>query len=164
MIQGLKFPRDASRLFIILVLDWTSNNKRGRKIRPSNMKTILLLSFKKCSFHVLLIKMKAVSEEQRVSLFLQKEKFRIYDEYCSNHEKAQKVLLDLNKIRTVRTFLLVNELRTGDGLLALSPALCSPRAACLWLQAVPGVPGGFQRRGCLLQLCAAALGSCVTHR
>ncbi|NWT03662.1 PREX2 protein, partial [Mionectes macconnelli] len=35
-----------------------------------------------------------------------KEKFRIYDEYCSNHEKAQKVLLDLNKIRTVRTFLL----------------------------------------------------------
>ncbi|XP_005150847.1 phosphatidylinositol 3,4,5-trisphosphate-dependent Rac exchanger 2 protein [Melopsittacus undulatus] len=35
-----------------------------------------------------------------------KEKFRIYDEYCSNHEKAQKILLDLNKIRTVRTFLL----------------------------------------------------------
>ncbi|XP_064026562.1 phosphatidylinositol 3,4,5-trisphosphate-dependent Rac exchanger 2 protein isoform X1 [Pogoniulus pusillus] len=35
-----------------------------------------------------------------------KEKFRIYDEYCSNHEKAQKVLLDLNKIRTVRAFLL----------------------------------------------------------
>ncbi|OXB56632.1 hypothetical protein ASZ78_016187 [Callipepla squamata] len=37
---------------------------------------------------------------------VKKEKFRIYDEYCSNHEKAQKVLLDLNKIRTVRTFLL----------------------------------------------------------
>ncbi|XP_068018630.1 phosphatidylinositol 3,4,5-trisphosphate-dependent Rac exchanger 2 protein isoform X2 [Melanerpes formicivorus] len=35
-----------------------------------------------------------------------KEQFRIYDEYCSNHEKAQKVLLDLNKIRTVRAFLL----------------------------------------------------------
>lgn len=54
------------------------------------------------------------SEEQCISLFLQKEKFRIYDEYCSNHEKAQKVLLDLNKIRTVRTFLLVNKLPTVD--------------------------------------------------
>lgn len=50
------------------------------------------------------------SEKQCLFLFLQKEKFRIYDEYCSNHEKAQKVLLDLNKIRTVRTFLLVNKL------------------------------------------------------
>lgn len=50
------------------------------------------------------------TEEQSISLLLQKEKFRIYDEYCSNHEKAQKVLLDLNKIRTVRTFLLVNKL------------------------------------------------------
>ncbi|XP_040288462.1 phosphatidylinositol 3,4,5-trisphosphate-dependent Rac exchanger 2 protein isoform X2 [Bufo bufo] len=39
--------------------------------------------------------------------FLQfKERFAIYDEYCSNHEKAQKLLLELNKIRTVRTFLL----------------------------------------------------------
>lgn len=37
-----------------------------------------------------------------------KDKFRIYDEYCSNHEKAQKLLLELNKIRTIRTFLLVS--------------------------------------------------------
>ena len=29
---------------------------------------------------------------------LQKDKFRIYDEYCSNHEKAQKLLFELNKI------------------------------------------------------------------
>ncbi|XP_043735083.1 phosphatidylinositol 3,4,5-trisphosphate-dependent Rac exchanger 2 protein isoform X2 [Cervus elaphus] len=35
-----------------------------------------------------------------------KDKFRIYDEYCSNHEKAQKLLSELNKIRTIRTFLL----------------------------------------------------------
>ncbi|XP_053571076.1 phosphatidylinositol 3,4,5-trisphosphate-dependent Rac exchanger 2 protein [Bombina bombina] len=35
-----------------------------------------------------------------------KDRFGIYDEYCSNHEKAQKLLLELNKIRTVRTFLL----------------------------------------------------------
>ncbi|KAH0617654.1 hypothetical protein JD844_016114 [Phrynosoma platyrhinos] len=37
---------------------------------------------------------------------VKKDRFRIYDEYCSNHEKAQKLLLELNKIRTVRTFLL----------------------------------------------------------
>ncbi|KAM9308556.1 phosphatidylinositol 3,4,5-trisphosphate-dependent Rac exchanger 2 protein [Gastrophryne carolinensis] len=41
------------------------------------------------------------------SCFLRfKERFAIYDEYCSNHEKALKLLLELNKIRTVRTFLL----------------------------------------------------------
>lgn len=44
----------------------------------------------------------------RFSLISQKDKFRIYDEYCSNHEKAQKLLLELNKIRTIRTFLLVS--------------------------------------------------------
>lgn len=43
-------------------------------------------------------------------LNFQKDKFRIYDEYCSNHEKAQKLLLELNKIRTIRTFLLVRML------------------------------------------------------
>ncbi|KAL1006309.1 hypothetical protein UPYG_G00070610 [Umbra pygmaea] len=32
--------------------------------------------------------------------------FQIYDEYCGNHEKAQKLLLELNKIRSVRTCLL----------------------------------------------------------
>uniref|UniRef100_A0A8C2BD69 Phosphatidylinositol-3,4,5-trisphosphate-dependent Rac exchange factor 2 n=1 Tax=Cyprinus carpio TaxID=7962 RepID=A0A8C2BD69_CYPCA len=33
-------------------------------------------------------------------------RFQIYDEYCGNHEKAQRLLLELNKIRTVRTLLL----------------------------------------------------------
>nr|KAF6300808.1 phosphatidylinositol-3,4,5-trisphosphate dependent Rac exchange factor 2 [Myotis myotis] len=42
-----------------------------------------------------------------------KDKFRIYDEYCSNHEKAQKLLLELNKIRTIRTFLLNCMLLSG---------------------------------------------------
>ncbi|XP_044931768.1 phosphatidylinositol 3,4,5-trisphosphate-dependent Rac exchanger 2 protein-like [Mustela putorius furo] len=37
-----------------------------------------------------------------------KDKFRIYDEYCSNHEKAEKLVLELNKIRTICTFLLVS--------------------------------------------------------
>ncbi|MBN3279313.1 PREX2 protein, partial [Polyodon spathula] len=39
--------------------------------------------------------------------FLQfRNRFQIYDEYCSNHEKAQRLLLEMNKIRTVRTCLL----------------------------------------------------------
>lgn len=47
-----------------------------------------------------------------VSLFLflwllQRSRFQIYDEYCGNHEKAQRLLLELNKIRSVRTCLLV---------------------------------------------------------
>ncbi|XP_041923432.1 phosphatidylinositol 3,4,5-trisphosphate-dependent Rac exchanger 2 protein [Alosa sapidissima] len=35
-----------------------------------------------------------------------KERLQIYDEYCGNQEKAQRLLLELNKIRTVRTCLL----------------------------------------------------------
>ncbi|KAF0028123.1 hypothetical protein F2P81_019210 [Scophthalmus maximus] len=35
-----------------------------------------------------------------------KSSFQIYDEYCGNHEKAQRLLLELNKIRSVRTCLL----------------------------------------------------------
>ena len=37
----------------------------------------------------------------------QRSVFQIYDEYCGNHEKAQRLLLELNKIRSVRTCLLV---------------------------------------------------------
>uniref|UniRef100_A0A669BAQ4 Phosphatidylinositol 3,4,5-trisphosphate-dependent Rac exchanger 2 protein n=1 Tax=Oreochromis niloticus TaxID=8128 RepID=A0A669BAQ4_ORENI len=35
-----------------------------------------------------------------------RSRFQIYDEYCGNHEKAQRLLLELNKIRNVRTCLL----------------------------------------------------------
>ncbi|XP_057680467.1 phosphatidylinositol 3,4,5-trisphosphate-dependent Rac exchanger 2 protein [Corythoichthys intestinalis] len=35
-----------------------------------------------------------------------RQRFQIYDEYCGNHEKAQRLLLELNKIRSVRTCLL----------------------------------------------------------
>ncbi|XP_036388969.1 phosphatidylinositol 3,4,5-trisphosphate-dependent Rac exchanger 1 protein-like [Megalops cyprinoides] len=40
-------------------------------------------------------------------VFLQfKSKFSVYGEYCSNHEKALRLLMELNKIPNVRTFLL----------------------------------------------------------
>ncbi|MEQ2224316.1 Phosphatidylinositol 3,4,5-trisphosphate-dependent Rac exchanger 2 protein [Ilyodon furcidens] len=35
-----------------------------------------------------------------------RSRFQIYDEYCGNHEKAQRLLLELNKTRGVRTCLL----------------------------------------------------------
>lgn len=41
-------------------------------------------------------------------LALQKDKFCVYEEYCSNHEKALRLLVELNKIPTVRAFLLVS--------------------------------------------------------
>lgn len=41
---------------------------------------------------------------------LQKDKFCVYEEYCSNHEKALRLLVELNKIPTVRAFLLVSSL------------------------------------------------------
>uniref|UniRef100_A0A8C5DXN0 Phosphatidylinositol 3,4,5-trisphosphate-dependent Rac exchanger 1 protein-like n=1 Tax=Gouania willdenowi TaxID=441366 RepID=A0A8C5DXN0_GOUWI len=40
-------------------------------------------------------------------IFLQfKESFSVYGEYCSNHEKALRLLMELNKIPNIRTFLL----------------------------------------------------------
>jgi len=41
---------------------------------------------------------------------LQRERFSVYGEYCSNHEKALRLLMELNKIPQVRTFLLVSTL------------------------------------------------------
>ncbi|XP_066558908.1 phosphatidylinositol 3,4,5-trisphosphate-dependent Rac exchanger 1 protein [Amia ocellicauda] len=40
-------------------------------------------------------------------VFLQfKDRFCVYEEYCSNHEKALRLLMELNKIPNIRTFLL----------------------------------------------------------
>ncbi|XP_023185695.1 phosphatidylinositol 3,4,5-trisphosphate-dependent Rac exchanger 1 protein isoform X1 [Xiphophorus maculatus] len=40
-------------------------------------------------------------------VFLQfKQSFSVYGEYCSNHEKALRLLMELNKIPNIRTFLL----------------------------------------------------------
>ncbi|XP_069808805.1 phosphatidylinositol 3,4,5-trisphosphate-dependent Rac exchanger 1 protein [Dendropsophus ebraccatus] len=35
-----------------------------------------------------------------------KDRFCVYEEYCSNHEKALRLLMELNKVPTVRAFLL----------------------------------------------------------
>lgn len=45
-----------------------------------------------------------------VTLFspLQRDRFSVYGEYCGNHEKALRLLMELNKIPHVRTFLLVS--------------------------------------------------------
>ncbi len=41
-------------------------------------------------------------------LSLQRDRFSVYGEYCSNHEKALRLLMELNKIPHIRTFLLVS--------------------------------------------------------
>lgn len=42
------------------------------------------------------------------ALVLQKDKFCVYEEYCSNHEKALRLLVELNKVPAARAFLLVS--------------------------------------------------------
>ncbi|XP_039768814.1 phosphatidylinositol 3,4,5-trisphosphate-dependent Rac exchanger 1 protein, partial [Ornithorhynchus anatinus] len=47
------------------------------------------------------------SHHELGNVFLKfKDKFCVYEEYCSNHEKALRLLMELNKIPTVRAFLL----------------------------------------------------------
>lgn len=47
------------------------------------------------------------SQHELGTVFLKfKDKFFVYEEYCSNHEKALRLLMELNKIPAVRAFLL----------------------------------------------------------
>ncbi|XP_053103454.1 phosphatidylinositol 3,4,5-trisphosphate-dependent Rac exchanger 1 protein isoform X2 [Hemicordylus capensis] len=47
------------------------------------------------------------SQHELGDVFLKfKDKFFVYEEYCSNHEKALRLLMELNKIPPVRAFLL----------------------------------------------------------
>lgn len=47
------------------------------------------------------------SHHQLGLIFLKfKERFCVYEEYCSNHEKALRLLMELNKVPNVRAFLL----------------------------------------------------------
>ncbi|KAL2763586.1 phosphatidylinositol 3,4,5-trisphosphate-dependent Rac exchanger 1 protein [Daubentonia madagascariensis] len=47
------------------------------------------------------------SQHELGNVFLRfKDKFCVYEEYCSNHEKALRLLVELNKIPAVRAFLL----------------------------------------------------------
>ncbi|XP_075757353.1 phosphatidylinositol 3,4,5-trisphosphate-dependent Rac exchanger 1 protein isoform X3 [Pelodiscus sinensis] len=47
------------------------------------------------------------SQHELGNVFLKfKDKFSVYEEYCSNHEKALRLLMELNKIPAVRAFLL----------------------------------------------------------
>uniref|UniRef100_A0A673VIP1 Phosphatidylinositol 3,4,5-trisphosphate-dependent Rac exchanger 1 protein n=1 Tax=Suricata suricatta TaxID=37032 RepID=A0A673VIP1_SURSU len=51
------------------------------------------------------------SQHELGNVFLKfKDKFCVYEEYCSNHEKALRLLVELNKIPTVRAFLLGSNL------------------------------------------------------
>lgn len=62
-----------------------------------------------------------VSCLSQLCLVLQKDKFCVYEEYCSNHEKALRLLVELNKVPAVRAFLLVS----------VPPPSLHPSPACL---------------------------------
>nr|XP_033789868.1 phosphatidylinositol 3,4,5-trisphosphate-dependent Rac exchanger 2 protein isoform X2 [Geotrypetes seraphini] len=77
------------------------------KMLFSNLEDILAIHREFLAFVDAYLQPEPNAHQEVGKCFLQfKDRFRIYDEYCSNHEKAQKLLLELNKIRTVRTFLL----------------------------------------------------------
>ncbi|XP_006633961.2 phosphatidylinositol 3,4,5-trisphosphate-dependent Rac exchanger 2 protein [Lepisosteus oculatus] len=77
------------------------------KMLFSNIEEILLIHREFLSMVEELLQPEPGAHHELGHCFLQfRYRFQIYDEYCSNHEKAQRLLLELNKIRTVRTFLL----------------------------------------------------------
>lgn len=67
-----------------------------------------------------------------LALVLQKDKFCVYEEYCSNHEKALRLLVELNKVPAVRAFLLVST----PPLPLSTPSLLDLPTAPIW-----GFPG-----------------------
>ncbi|XP_044151841.1 phosphatidylinositol 3,4,5-trisphosphate-dependent Rac exchanger 1 protein isoform X1 [Bufo gargarizans] len=77
------------------------------KILFSNMEDILQVH---CNFLAALesrLHPEPHPQHELGNLFLQfKERFCVYEEYCSNHEKALRLLMELNKVPTVRAFLL----------------------------------------------------------
>ncbi|MBN3309670.1 PREX2 protein, partial [Amia calva] len=77
------------------------------KVLFSNIEEILLVHRDFLSMVEELLQPEPNAHHEIGRCFLQfRNRFQIYDEYCSNHEKAQRLLLELNKIRTVRTCLL----------------------------------------------------------
>ncbi|CAN2389839.1 Rac guanyl-nucleotide exchange factor activity [Pristimantis euphronides] len=77
------------------------------KILFSNMEDILQVH---CDFLAVLesrLQPEPQPQHELGSVFLQfKDRFCVYEEYCSNHEKALKLLIELNKLPAVRAFLL----------------------------------------------------------
>ncbi|MGH0131110.1 UNVERIFIED_CONTAM: hypothetical protein FKN15_009752 [Acipenser sinensis] len=83
-----------------------------------------------------------LSDYLTIEQLVKRNRFQIYDEYCSNHEKAQRLLLEMNKIRTVRTCLLVKMLGHSEavkwlplekkGMTVMLPQLSYSQMPCQW--------------------------------
>ncbi|XP_030319020.1 phosphatidylinositol 3,4,5-trisphosphate-dependent Rac exchanger 1 protein isoform X5 [Calypte anna] len=77
------------------------------KILFSNIEDILGVHKEFLAALELCLQPEPQSQHELGNVFLKfKDKFFVYEEYCSNHEKALRLLMELNKIPTVRTFLL----------------------------------------------------------
>ncbi|PKU37649.1 phosphatidylinositol -trisphosphate-dependent rac exchanger 1 protein [Limosa lapponica baueri] len=83
------------------------------KILFSNIEDILGVHKEFLTALELCLQPEPQSQHELGNVFLKfKDKFFVYEEYCSNHEKALRLLMELNKIPTVRTFLLELAKRT----------------------------------------------------
>lgn len=68
--------------------------------------------------------------QRMLFFFLQKDKFSVYEEYCSNHEKALRLLMELNKIPAVRTCLLVSSFSSILHLTIRFCIVCTVQLSC----------------------------------
>uniref|UniRef100_A0A8C9YLE2 Phosphatidylinositol 3,4,5-trisphosphate-dependent Rac exchanger 2 protein n=1 Tax=Sander lucioperca TaxID=283035 RepID=A0A8C9YLE2_SANLU len=86
---------------------FTQENETPKQVLFSNIEEILAVHKDFLSMVEELLQPEPHAHHEIGRCFLHfKSRFQIYDEYCGNHEKAQRLLLELNKIRSVRTCLL----------------------------------------------------------
>uniref|UniRef100_A0A8C2L3W9 Phosphatidylinositol-3,4,5-trisphosphate-dependent Rac exchange factor 1 n=1 Tax=Cyprinus carpio TaxID=7962 RepID=A0A8C2L3W9_CYPCA len=100
-VRNLAFLQSVSRL--------GSNDElcKNRRILFSNIESILEVHFEFLSTLDASLQPEPQAHHSLGHVFLKfRDRFSVYGEYCSNHEKALRLLMELNKIPYVRTFLL----------------------------------------------------------
>lgn len=97
-------PSAMSHVYSAIFLDFITGCGSIRLFTPGFQSDFVIF----CHFFFQTVRrLWALSHFAVLSRSSQRGRFQIYDEYCGNHEKAQRLLLELNKIRSVRTCLLV---------------------------------------------------------
>uniref|UniRef100_A0A8C3AG73 Phosphatidylinositol-3,4,5-trisphosphate dependent Rac exchange factor 1 n=1 Tax=Cyclopterus lumpus TaxID=8103 RepID=A0A8C3AG73_CYCLU len=108
-LQSVSFDIASSRCvaFTFLFLIKTTKIQHSILILFSNIEDILELHKEVLSAVEASLQPDPHPQHALGHVFLQfRESFSVYGEYCSNHEKALRLLMELNKISNIRTFLL----------------------------------------------------------
>uniref|UniRef100_G3WEP5 Phosphatidylinositol-3,4,5-trisphosphate dependent Rac exchange factor 1 n=1 Tax=Sarcophilus harrisii TaxID=9305 RepID=G3WEP5_SARHA len=83
------------------------DSERQLRLRLCVLNEILGTERDYVALTVLFLQPEPQSQHELGNVFLKfKDKFCVYEEYCSNHEKALRLLMELNKIPAIRAFLL----------------------------------------------------------